>query len=320
MGSLDPEGPIDPDHPDADFDQDSGLLERNRAKRRLSDKGKGEHDYKVIGKTYQFRRFVTSPWGSSISLSIVFLTIVATIYGVKWWVDYEDELAKRAAYQREGISEEKAAPLSVSTKEVESITPDKSPETAELLILSGQYEKALAELNNLDPSLQTSDKKLMEAFAYAKLNQQEQALEAFHASITKDESNANAYFHWGQYLRFIGAYEEAIPKLKRASDLEPQNQLYRTFWGVARVQNGTYFSLLWEAEKAIFIDPAPGDWLMITAAICLEVGDTDQALRMIKYAEVRMNSNEFRQSLADPYFQRSTYDPNIAQYYMGLFL
>ena len=134
------------------------------------------------------------------------------------------------------------------------------------------------------------------------------------------ESNSEVYYSWGQYLRHLGQFEQAIPKLMRAMTLEPENQLYRTYWGVTMVQNGTYFNLLWDAEKAILVDPAPGDWLMITAAICLEVGDTEQALRMMKYAETRMDYREFKQLLADRFFQRSTYDSNIMTYYQQVFL
>ncbi|MEM1158703.1 MAG: hypothetical protein AAF649_10595 [Verrucomicrobiota bacterium] len=236
------------------------------------------------------------------------------------WLDYEKKLAGQAIEGLEPKEEMKTQPFKISQKQVEPIESETPAKTAESYFLSGQYKMAVEKINSMDPNQITSDRKLLTALAYSRLGRRPEALDAFREATLKNEGNAPAYFHWGQYLRSVGQYQQSIPKLQKAVLLEPDNQLFKTFAGVAKVQDGSYFSLFWEAEKAIFVDPAPGDWLMITAAMLLDIGDTDQALTMMKYAEIRMEHQVFKQILADPFFQKAVYNQEIAKFYSKVFL
>lgn len=322
MASLDPEGPQEQGRKRT-YESEAESTGADAKFRRQAEENQ-RRAYEARERAHRFRAFATSPVGASVVLATIFVIAVVIVLIVQWWVEIESGTPASRNVKTTRTSDTRSFDTTIESpelkKEIEPVRSLTDSEKAEAAFRSGDYQAALDQINALEPGKQSSQEEMIRALSHVNLGQEEAALQAFQQAIEKREQNHAAWFQWGQYLRKLGRYEEALPKMRRALDLDPNNELYRAFWGVTQVQAGLYWSLLWDAEKAIYVDPAPGDWLMITAAICLEVGDLPQALTMMRYAETRMVHREFKTVLADPFFQKFRYDENLRLFYSQVFL
>jgi tetratricopeptide (TPR) repeat protein len=141
-----------------------------------------------------------------------------------------------------------------------------------------------------------------------------EARSAFELAVKLDPASGIALYNLSEALRAEGRPQEAIAKLEKAIELEPERNLLQLKLRLAQMETDQGYE---EIEKEVISrqnDEAPTeDWLMTAAAVHLKRGNYRQAGEALRSAKAVAGSNEVRAIFAeDTFFRQFADDRQLA--------
>lgn len=132
-------------------------------------------------------------------------------------------------------------------------------------------------------------------------------------ALTMEPLNASFHFYTGQFLLAMGRFGEAEAELRRAVDLQPTAEAFRTYLAVAYIKQGRFDKALLAAKA----EPAPPQRRAALAMVYFAQGD--EASGKVQLAEmIRLDANYSQILIADVYTLRGDADQAFAWLNRGL--
>jgi Flp pilus assembly protein TadD len=128
------------------------------------------------------------------------------------------------------------------------------------------------------------DKLHREAEGYLELGMAEQALATLSRIDDPTTLDANALYLWGESLRALERYEEALIPLRRAAEASPQNLQIRLALGWCYKRTGKLPLAIKALEEALASEPDEPLLRYNLACYCSLSGQKRQALRHLSQA------------------------------------
>lgn len=270
-------------------------------RKRVSETKKRGSEYRK--RVLRFWRFATSPVGALIVAGGGFLLIVGFVWLVQLWVHYESRdpslrgprvTSITDSLDTTGIDQPKRPEWSLQDLD----SSEKAFSQSQQLYFKGKLEEAVQLMESFfDEENSNSDEKMFTAILAFETGKVDKANEMFKKAHEQNHLDDRILFNWGEFLRHIKRPDEAYEKLIKTVELKPGNPLYFMKAQFARIETGSIFILFFEAEKQIFVEPSPPEWLMVMAAICFEMGEISEATRMLSEAKKRMSPADWRSAV-----------------------
>lgn len=132
----------------------------------------------------------------------------------------------------------------------------------------------------------------------------DEAIQWFKLNAESNPDDVGALTNWAQALRRAGRPGEAIPHLRKATELMPDATLYALQLRLARIENGEDEAVGRAAMGELERKPVPIDWLLTAAAVALHREKWEEAKILLTQARAVMTPQQMGEILQDPAFSR----------------
>lgn len=140
------------------------------------------------------------------------------------------------------------------------------------------------------------------AFEFFQNRQHEAANAAFAKVCTADRTDAESWMTWGVVAGMLGRHEQAIERLRRASELRPGHAGTWFNLGIALRSVGHWEDALAAFQEAVRLDPRFSDAQDCLAHALISLNRLDQAIVALEYSlNLRPENAEMRSNLGSIY-------------------
>jgi tetratricopeptide (TPR) repeat protein len=141
-----------------------------------------------------------------------------------------------------------------------------------------------------------------------------EARSAFERAVKLDPASGIALYNLSEALRAEGRPQEAIAKLEKAIELEPERNLLQLKLRLAQMETDQgHEEIEMEVISRQNDETLTEDWLMTAAAVHLKRGNYRQAIAALRSAKAVAGSNEVRAIFAeDTFFRRFADERELA--------